>query len=124
MIAQCMDSRENADYVSFQDRGCLFKRNGWIRAGSVASNAGKFLKILSMVWNCAAIFRDQLRGYVEHTRAAVIAESGHMAQDISEWCACEQADIRNPFKPLPIIRKDCRNLRLLEHDFRDPDFVR
>ena len=64
-----------------------------------------------------------LRGLMQVARAAVIAEPRPAGENVIGGSGGERGNIREAGKETRIVVKHGRHLRLLQHDFREPDAV-
>ena len=70
------------------------------------------------------VFRHESPGGLQIARPGVVAETLPGVQHIRFPGARERGEIRETLEPALIIRKNGRDLGLLEHEFRDQDRVR
>ena len=94
------------------------------RARGVAADAGQRADVRGVARHCAAVRGDDgLRGAVEVARARVVAEALPEREHVIFLRCGERWKVREAREPAFVKRNDRRDLRLLEHDFRDEDRV-
>ena len=116
---------EDPHRVGFQDRPPLVEGDGEDRPRRVAANARQSLDRLGIAGEAAVVVGDDLPGgLVELPRAAIVAQSFPKPQDLLLIGLRQRANRgQGGQKPLEV-RLDGFHLRLLEHDFAQPDGVR
>ena len=71
----------------------------------------------------AVLIHDLPRGVVQVARAAVVAEAGPQREYVVIGSGGEAFDIGKAGEEARVILQDGGDLRLLQHDFREPDAV-
>lgn len=120
-----VNAGQNPDDVAVEDGRGLIEGDAANRAGRVASDAGEGENVVESFWKSAAVFRDDsLRGFLQVADAGVIAEAFPEFVNLCRACFRQGFDIGQFAQPAFPIRDNCFDLRLLEHDFGNPDGVR
>jgi len=115
---------QDADDIAIQNRRRLIEGDAADRSGGVAADAGQRQNLLELFRKFPAVFiHDELRGLLQIADARVIAESFPEFVDFGRRRARGSLYGRQFLQPAVPERDDRLHLRLLQHDFGDPDGV-
>jgi hypothetical protein len=124
-FAQIEKPRQNATRVRFDDRNRLIKGKTSHCVRGVFPDSGKLSHLLDFAREVSAMsIHNRFCGGVEISRASVIAEALPHSKNFVFGSACNGGEIGKPAEPLVIIRDDCGDLRLLEHELGHENCVR
>ena len=116
------DARKHALDVAVEDRVTLAMREREDRARSRASDAGKRHQAVQRLGETTAVPRDDLLcSTLEVPRPRVIAKTRPETHHFVRRRTGKRRGIRKPRDEALEIRLHRLDLRLLQHDFRDPD---
>lgn len=119
-----VDAGQDADDVAVEDGCGLIEGDAANRAGGVTTNAGQGEDGVERLRELAVVFPDDLlRGFLQVADTGVIAEAFPEFMDFVGVRAGEAFDGGQLAHPAFPIRDDGFDLRLLEHDFGNPDGV-
>ena len=71
-----------------------------------------------------AQYHHVFRGQMEISRARVITQTTPQCEYVIQTCLCERLYIGESLEKPFVIRNNLGDLRLLQHDFRQPDAIR
>ena len=95
------------------------------RSGSAATDAGQGDQGIDVAWQCAVeAFDAVLRGGMQVACAGVIAKAGPQREHVVQRCRGKRRDVRQGRHEAFEVGHDDADLRLLQHDFRQPHAVR
>ena len=118
------EAGEHADHISVENRRRLIESDAEHGAGRVAANAGQGDKIIVFFRKTSAVpIHDHSRGPLQIIGACVIAESFPELQHFFSSSARQRLHRRQFAHPASPVGNDRLDLRLLEHDFGNPDGV-
>ena len=118
-------AREHALDVAVEDRMPLITGQSEDRPGRGATDAGQLDHLVETGRELATMsVADLLRGAVQVARPRVVTESGPKVQHRVDGRRRERRDIRKAQYEALEVRDGRRDLRLLQHDLRDPHPVR
>ena len=118
-------AREHALDVAVEDRGAPAEREDGDRRRGRATDSRECREAVDILRKGAAVsLHDRPGRGVQMVRAAVIAEPAPESQHVVERCRGQSGDIGKTVEETPVVRQRRRDLRLLQHDLRQPDPVR
>src|SRR6266571_5061680 len=124
VTANCAEAREDARDVAVEDRILFPKRDAENCRGGVVPDARQRENVFQAGWKLSTMFRDDLlSGFLQVARATVIPEAGPQAQHFFLRRSGERANVWKALQEIFVVRDHCRNARLLQHDFREPDAI-
>src|SRR6185312_6363822 len=117
-------AREHALRIAIEYRVTLAAREREDGPGGGATHAGQRCDLLEALRESAAeLIANAKRGAMQIARTCVVAEPRPQMQHLIERGGREGGRIREALHEPHEIRNHRRNLRLLEHDLRDPDAI-
>ena len=118
-------AREHAPHVAVENRAPFAGGERRDRRRGRAPDAGQRDQGFEVARKFAAVRLHHLsRREVEIARAAVIAEPAPQREHVVDTGMGERAHIGKARDEALVIRNDDRDLRLLQHDLREPDAIR
>ena len=116
--------REHALDVAVQNRRGLATRKGGDCRGRRSPDAGQRFERGAIRGELAIVLaHDNVRCRMKMVRTAVIAESTPQLEDTRKRRVRKGLDIGKRFDESCVIRQHGRDLRLLQHDLRQPDSI-
>ncbi|CFW02491.1 Uncharacterised protein [Bordetella pertussis] len=117
-------AREHPLDVAVHDGAALAVGEGGDGRGRGAADAGQGGDLFGARGKAAdAALHDFLRAAVQVAGARVVAQAGPVGHDIFLARRRQGGHIGKTFQEALVIRNDRRHLRLLQHDFREPDAI-
>ena len=125
IIRDAEKARQDADDIAVQNRRGLVEGDAANRAGGIAADAGQRQNLLELFRKLPTVFfHDDLRGFLQIADAGVIAETFPELVDLGRRRFGRHLNRRQFAQPAVPEWNDRFHLRLLQHDFGDPDGVR
>ncbi len=119
-----VNTGQNADHVAVENRRGLIEGDAANRASSVAADPGEGENRVEGLWEFTIVFCDDLlSGFLHVADACVVTEAFPEFMNLVGMSFGQGFDGWQFAHPAVIIRDDGFDLRLLKHDFRDPNRV-
>ena len=111
--------------VAIENCRALAKSKGGNGRSRRTADSGQLDDFFCGFWKAAAMIGDQrLRTAVQVARSCVVTESGPEFEYGFDGRLCQRRDIGETVEEAGIVRYDCTDLRLLQHDLGKPDAIR
>ena len=112
-------------HIAVENRRTLAEAEGGDRGGRGTADSGQRLKHFGTARKLACVNGDDLtRGVMQIAGAAVVTEAGPAGIHLVEAGGRQCAHVRKARQKTRVVLQHARHLRLLQHDFGEPDAVR
>ena len=124
IFADAEEAGEHANDIAVEHRRGLVERNAANRAGGVTADAGQRHQFIELFRKPSPVLIDNgPRRLLKVSRAQIVAQTFPEFEDGIGSGAGQRAHVRKAAHPAPPVGDDGLDLRLLEHNFRNPNGV-